>query len=495
MNKKLWLVGVVFVTALAVFVFIHAGGAKASSSLFFDGFESGNLSAWTSADTQWIAQGTTAHTGVKRATGAGPGIGSLAKAQSTAGFQNLSLSYWWKIQSALESTDHVTVEWGTDGATWNQLADHTGAVTSAFEQSTIALPVEVADLTNFEFRFHASLSNGSDVFWLDDVELTGDLIVTPTPSATPSGSPEITPTTTPTPTETPTVTITGHKWNDADGNGAWDEGEQPMEGWAVALGNRLPDTNPDDQTVPIEIVALALTGADGKYVFTGVTPGQHEIFEENRDGWNVTNPAPRTDSFFDITYSIATPPLMPHSFFDVFTSIASLPTIDTDGNKNPLRFGNHAVTPTPTPTEEPTPSPTPEPTVGPTPTLAITPTPEPTIEPTPTPTEEPMPTPTPELTPTPSPSEEPTSTPELTPTPTASPSASPSGSPEITPTTLPTPSTTPTPTPTPTIIAPLHPAPILNGSNPANKNALVHILDNIARWLERHLGTTTIIAK
>ena len=183
-------------TAVAVLFFIM-NGAGAAASLFSDGFESGDLSAWTSADPQWITQGTTAHTGIKRGTAMGPGMGSLMKAQSTAGFENVQLSYWYRIQQTLESTDHVHVEWSGDGTTWHQLADHTGTATSSFQFASWALPVSAENLTTFEFRFHASLGNSSDVFWLDDVELTGDAIAAPTPTATPTQTP--TPSMTPSP--------------------------------------------------------------------------------------------------------------------------------------------------------------------------------------------------------------------------------------------------------------------------------------------------------
>ncbi len=397
-------------TAIAVFVLIgmHAG---ASTSLFSDGFESGNFDNWTTSSAPWVVTTTTSaftHAGTHRATAKGLSgstvDGILLKQQSTSGLNNLVFSYWYAIKQSLESDDHVTLEWSTDGSTWNQLDDFTAVATSSWAQKTHLLPPEAENNAEFQVRYHALLHGSADEFWLDDANLTGDPIPTPTPSITPT--PTATPTETPTPTPTPisTVTITGHKWNDANGNGVWDTGEQPVEGWTIALADRLPDPNPVDQTVPIEIVALSLTGADGGFSFSDVPVGQHEIFEEKRADWTTTSPAPRTDSFFDITYSpdlLTQPQLVPDSFFDVF-----------DGS--PLNFGNHEVLPTPTPT----------------------------------PSETPLPS--------------------------------------VTPSPIPTPTPTPTPTPSP-VIAPLNPGPILDGSNPANENALVHILRNIARWITKHL--------
>ena len=115
-------------------------------------------------------------------------------------------------------------------------------------------------------------------------------------------------------------------------------------------------------------------------------------------------------------------------------------------------FTLHVLEASPTPTPMPTETPTP--TATPTPTLTATP------EPTPTPTATPEPTQTPSATPTSTP------TPTVTPEPTVEP--------------------TPTPTVTPTTSVPLNPDPILNQSNPANENALMRILRNIARWIARH---------
>lgn len=176
-----------------------------SLSLFSDSFESGNFSTWTSSEAPWTVNGTTAHTGVKRATATGPGIGAIIKQQSTQDHENLTLSYWYRIQAPLEAGDHVFVDWSTDGSTWNQIADHTGPATSSFQLANFALPLLVNDQASFQFRFYASLSGTSDVFWLDDVELTGEEIPTPTPEPTIVPTPTLEPTLEPTPTPEPSL--------------------------------------------------------------------------------------------------------------------------------------------------------------------------------------------------------------------------------------------------------------------------------------------------
>lgn len=174
----------------ATVVFIFAGTVRSAGDLFFDDFETGTFAAWTSADTPpWLVQGTTAHSGVKRATAAGPGSGAIMKQQSTEGFQNIRLSYWYRIQQGLEDDDHVLVEWSTDGDTWRQITDHTGPASGSFKEAIWVLPASASDQATFQFRFSASLSNSSDVLWLDDVRLAGEAIPTPTPPPPPTPTP------------------------------------------------------------------------------------------------------------------------------------------------------------------------------------------------------------------------------------------------------------------------------------------------------------------
>ena len=196
--KKIFFVGTVG-AAVAVFILISTN-AGATTDLFSDDFESGNFNNWTASSSPWIVKGVTAHSGVKRADATGPGNGVAVKELSTAGFENISLSYWYQIKQGLETTDHVLVDWSTDGSTWNQIADYTNTGTTSFQFVSWELPVLVSDQTGFQFRFLASLSNSSDSFWLDDASVTGDAMSTPTP--TPTETP------TPTPTETPTPTST-----------------------------------------------------------------------------------------------------------------------------------------------------------------------------------------------------------------------------------------------------------------------------------------------
>lgn len=184
-----------------------------ASTLFTDGFE-GGYSNWDSHGL-WSIVGT-AHTGTSSAKiiGSTSGETILQKNISTLGYENLSLSFWYKIQSGLESTDHIDAQYSTDLSTWSSLVDYTLSTPSGWIQSSFVLPPSAANNPNFQLRFLANLGSSSDDFRLDDLTFSADVIPTPTATPTPTSIPTPTPTITaptPTPTEadlTPTPTVT-----------------------------------------------------------------------------------------------------------------------------------------------------------------------------------------------------------------------------------------------------------------------------------------------
>ncbi len=68
--------------------------------------------------------------------------------------------------------------------------------------------------------------------------------------------------------------ITGHKYEDLNGNGKLDAGEPGVEGWAITLDG----------------LKTVYTDANGYYQFTGLKCGSYVVSECSRDGWTNTTP-------------------------------------------------------------------------------------------------------------------------------------------------------------------------------------------------------------
>lgn len=80
-----------------------------------------------------------------------------------------------------------------------------------------------------------------------------------------------------------TAAVTGHKWNDLDGDGEWDVDEAGLEGWSVTLA---PTDAGGDATGD---AITAVTGADGGYSFDGLYIGSHYRVCEGSGPWAATS--------------------------------------------------------------------------------------------------------------------------------------------------------------------------------------------------------------
>jgi hypothetical protein len=78
--------------------------------------------------------------------------------------------------------------------------------------------------------------------------------------------------------------ISGHKFNDINGNGVWDPKEPALAGWTI----RLDGTAEDGSTVSL----TATTDGNGYYKFEDVPRGDYTLSEILEDGWIQTCPAP-----------------------------------------------------------------------------------------------------------------------------------------------------------------------------------------------------------
>ena len=77
--------------------------------------------------------------------------------------------------------------------------------------------------------------------------------------------------------------ITGSKFNDLDGDGTWDGGEDGIQGWEIYL-----DLNSSGQYETSE--PNVITGLDGFYEFTDLPPDTYSVAEMARAGWQQTFP-------------------------------------------------------------------------------------------------------------------------------------------------------------------------------------------------------------
>ncbi|NPV62029.1 MAG: hypothetical protein HPY61_05255 [Methanotrichaceae archaeon] len=102
--------------------------------------------------------------------------------------------------------------------------------------------------------------------------------------------------------------ISGVKFNDLNGNGQKDSGEQGIDHWGIVLTFVTPGPAPD------LLLAQTYTDSNGAYSFANILPGTYKVSELARQGWTPTTPT-------EITVSV------------------------TNSNKANQNFGNRLVTP------------------------------------------------------------------------------------------------------------------------------------------------------
>jgi len=172
-----------FFTITLIVSFFVSWHVVQAEELFSDGFESGNFSVWDSVGADWYTpkNAAGAHEGEYRAEGRGSAnTGSeLVKYQSTAGYENISLSFWYKIpDNGYEVGEDMTISYTIDGgATWLPLVYFTdGDEVEDWTYYAQSVP-EAANKTDFGIRFVTNAGSASDVFRLDNVVMTGQEIL------------------------------------------------------------------------------------------------------------------------------------------------------------------------------------------------------------------------------------------------------------------------------------------------------------------------------
>ena len=83
--------------------------------------------------------------------------------------------------------------------------------------------------------------------------------------------------------------ICGHKFNDANNNGAWDESEPALSGWTIHLDKFEQAGVIEDYRVAI--VTSSDTADLGAYCFNELPAGTYRVSEDQQEGWIKTLPA------------------------------------------------------------------------------------------------------------------------------------------------------------------------------------------------------------
>jgi hypothetical protein len=166
------------ITKIEVKVFFSGQGAlyvdnvslSTLSSMFSDGFESGNFTAggWTSSGA--AVQTTYKYAGTYAARFRSSN--SLTKSLSTANYQNIQVSYARYTRSCTSSC-HFIAEW-YNGSTWTTLENVTG--NSAWAVKTFTLPAGANNKSGFKIRFRTSGNGSSNYGYLDEVQVIGQII-------------------------------------------------------------------------------------------------------------------------------------------------------------------------------------------------------------------------------------------------------------------------------------------------------------------------------
>lgn len=280
--------------------------------LFFDGFESGDLSAWTTVGSKWTHDTGDVYSGDDKAEVKGdtaPSDDTLTADVSTVGYQNIHVAYRYKISEAFEASDHLVIEW-FDGSTWTVLADYTALGTTGWLRGTHDLSAALPPDHNgdFKIRARAALGSAGDEFRFDDMVVWGE----PLPAA-------------------PTVTIT----------------DIP----AVASTNNFDAEFSTSGTVPTtecQLDASSFVACTSPFDLGVLSEGPHSVTVEVTDQWgriatDTENFSVRTTG--TITIDVVTDPTADPNEFAYTTSWAGgqTATDDTSYSSGELASGPYDI--------------------------------------------------------------------------------------------------------------------------------------------------------
>lgn len=150
------------------------------------------------------------------------------------------------------------------------------------------------------------MTTGTTVTTTTTITTTATTTVPTTNATTPTP-------TSPTPTPTPGCgTISGYKWNDLNGNGAWDTGEPGLSGWTLNV-SQCNQGNCNSLT----FLFSSVTNASGYYIFSGLNfqPATwYRVQETIQQGWQTISPS---SGYQDVKLEPPGSPGQPYKCFEI----------------------------------------------------------------------------------------------------------------------------------------------------------------------------------
>lgn len=155
------------------------------TTIFSDGFEAPTgLGNWV--EIGWNSS-SSGHSGSKSAYLVGANNDQIiSKNISTNGFENISLSFWYKADDLDNSTnnhDKVELFYTLNGTTWTEITsaqmDYNNDDNSWHQFTFSSFPLGASNNPNFALKFDGDLNSGNDKVWIDDISLTGLAIPAP----------------------------------------------------------------------------------------------------------------------------------------------------------------------------------------------------------------------------------------------------------------------------------------------------------------------------
>ncbi|MBI3623065.1 hypothetical protein HY212_03220 [Candidatus Pacearchaeota archaeon] len=159
-----------------------------SSTILFDGFESGGLANWTlwsnaGANSNWTASSTDPNTGTFHANGNprttnDPGI-IMNQSINTSGYKNITFSYARKLNLGT-SLKTFRAKW-YNGTIWTIVENANNTVDSVYVNKNFTLSSSADNNSNFKISFDCTEGTTTDYCRVDDVNISGNVIDTTPP--------------------------------------------------------------------------------------------------------------------------------------------------------------------------------------------------------------------------------------------------------------------------------------------------------------------------